>query len=530
MKIQVGFVTGLLLLVFAFPTQAQSPRLLNYQGVLNQNGTPANGTFIIRFAIYSAPTGGTPLYSETQTVNVSDGVFNVLVGSVNPLPETLFTSGGDRYLGIKVGNDSEMTPRFRLSSVAYAFSAAHAAVADSVRSGTGDGHSLDAADGDPKDVVFVDNAGNVGVGTLNPNAKLDVLATGSNTALAASTSGTGNAGVFTISNPQNNVAALAAITNGSNVAILGRNTGAGETGNAGFFEIQNQSNPAPAVEGITNGRGNAGLFTITNPQSNVAALAALTEGLATAVFALNSGADFNSTAGFFQVQNANSPAAAVVGLTDGVGNAAFFRTLNATSPVSALFAQHDNPNGSAAFFEGNITVTKNIFKGGGGFRIDHPLDPANKYLNHSFVESPDMMNIYNGNVVLDANGEAVVELPAWFEALNRDFRYQLTAIGDPAPNLYVAEEISGNRFRIAGGQAGMKVSWQVTGIRKDAHANAYRIPVEEDKAPAERGRYLEPELYGQPAARAIGRIYAPSMDRLPDKTMNYVSRRRPESN
>jgi hypothetical protein len=83
----------------------------------------------------------------------------------------------------------------------------------------------------------------------------------------------------------------------------------------------------------------------------------------------------------------------------------------------------------AATFNGDVLVTGYLEKQGGGFKIDHPLDPQNQYLNHSFVESPDMMNIYNGNVILDTNGEAWIELPDWFEALNQDFRYQLTAIG-----------------------------------------------------------------------------------------------------
>jgi len=138
-------------------------------------------------------------------------------------------------------------------------------------------------------------------------------------------------------------------------------------------------------------------------------------------------------------------------------------------------------------------------KGGGSFKIDHPLDPTNKHLSHSFVESPDMMNVYNGNVVLDASGEGCVQLPAWFDALNRDFRYQLTCIGGFAP-VYVAEEIGNNQFRIAGGTSGLKVSWQVTGIRQDAWANANRIVVEEEKPLADRGQYLHPEAFGQAAA------------------------------
>ena len=106
-----------------------------------------------------------------------------------------------------------------------------------------------------------------------------------------------------------------------------------------------------------------------------------------------------------------------------------------------------------------------------------------------------MMNVYNGNVVLDQSGEAVVEMPAYFEALNREIRYQLTCIGGFA-EVYIAEEMSDNRFRIAGGKSGMKVSWQVTGIRKDQFALMNPITVEVDKAPEERGTYLHPAAYG----------------------------------
>ena len=96
----------------------------------------------------------------------------------------------------------------------------------------------------------------------------------------------------------------------------------------------------------------------------------------------------------------------------------------------------------AAVLDGKVKITGNLEKAGGSFKIDHPLDPANKYLSHSFVESPDMKNVYDGVVVLDNKGKAEIELPDWFGILNKDFRYQLTAIGAPGPNLYIAEEIS----------------------------------------------------------------------------------------
>jgi hypothetical protein len=146
------------------------------------------------------------------------------------------------------------------------------------------------------------------------------------------------------------------------------------------------------------------------------------------------------------------------------------------------------------------------------FKIDHPLDPENRYLYHSSVESPDMMNVYNGNVVLDARGEAWVNLPEYFEALNGDFRYQLTCIGGFAP-VYVAEEISGNRFQIAGGDPGMKISWMVTGIRHDPVAEAGRIEAEQLKPAQERGKYLNPEAYGQPESMGVGYVDRGKMER-----------------
>lgn len=170
---------------------------------------------------------------------------------------------------------------------------------------------------------------------------------------------------------------------------------------------------------------------------------------------------------------------------------------------------------SAGHFQGNVVITGNLQKGGGSFKIDHPLYPSTKYLSHSFVESPDMKNIYDGVVTLDHKGESEINLPDWFGALNKDFRYQLTAIAAPGPNLHIAEEISeasknysninsknnNSRFKIAGGATGMKVSWQVTGIRKDPWANAHRIEVEEDKPSDVQGYYLHPEVYGDQAEK-----------------------------
>ena len=114
-----------------------------------------------------------------------------------------------------------------------------------------------------------------------------------------------------------------------------------------------------------------------------------------------------------------------------------------------------------------------------------------------------MKNVYDGVARLDEDGTASVELPEWFEALNGDFRYQLTAVGGSAPDLHVAEEVSENRFKIAGGQEGMKVCWQVTGTRTDPWATANPFEVEQEKPEEERGRYLDPSLYDAPEEQRV---------------------------
>ena len=163
-----------------------------------------------------------------------------------------------------------------------------------------------------------------------------------------------------------------------------------------------------------------------------------------------------------------------------------------------------NVNGNAGSFTGNVEVSGNLHVSGTkSFKIDHPLDPANKYLYHAALESSEVLNLYTGNAVLDADGGATVQFPDWFETLNRDFRYQLTAIGAPAPNLHVAQEIQNHSFTIAGGAPGMKVSWQVTGVRQDAWERTNPMVVEVAKPAGERGYYINPELFGAPPEKGI---------------------------
>ena len=187
----------------------------------------------------------------------------------------------------------------------------------------------------------------------------------------------------------------------------------------------------------------------------------------------------------------------------GVGNDGLFAASNSSNAAYAAVRGTGVAGGAfAGRFNGNVAVSGMLSKGGGSFKIDHPLDPENKYLYHSFVESPEMMNIYNGNLTTNESGLAVVEMPEWFEALNRDFRYQLTVIGTFAQAI-VAEKMQGNRFVIRTNEPGVEVSWQVTGVRQDAWANQNRIPTEELKPEDERGTYLHPEAFKKPEELGI---------------------------
>jgi len=214
--------------------------------------------------------------------------------------------------------------------------------------------------------------------------------------------------------------------------------------------------------------------------------------------------------------------AGVVGLCEPWGSGSFYGSVGEVTAGSGnAYGVYGNASGTgtnygvygtaangstdwAGFFSGDVRVTGTLNPTRGGFEIDHPLDPASSVLRHSFVESDEMKNVYDGTVALDASGAAWVELPDWFEALNDDIRYQLTAVGAPAPNLHVAERVAGNRFRIAGGEPGMEICWMVTGVRQDASARSAPLIVEEAKSPDDVGRYVDPVAHGADRSMTIG--------------------------
>jgi hypothetical protein len=330
--------------------------------------------------------------------------------------------------------------------------------------------------------VILQKSGNLGIGDTNPIAKLSVIGTDSNYATITG-----------------------ATVNG--IGILGNHSGATGTN--------------PGVRGTTNSTdvnaaGILGIIFSSNPGTTGAGVRGVNLGTGTSgigVFGSHAGAGDGvrgrtlSGYGVKGEQSSGTTGAGVYGISTATDGNGILAEANDGTEAFAIWGK--STHGEAGHFTGKVVVNGDLdvlgtlSKDMGTFKIDHPLDPANKYLSHSFVESPDMMNVYNGNIVLNRNGEAVVQLPSYFQALNTDFRYQLTAIGAPGPDLFIAEEIYNNQFKIAGGRPGMKVSWHVTGIRQDPYANAHRVQVETVKPAKEIGSFLHPELYGQPRERSV---------------------------
>lgn len=162
-----------------------------------------------------------------------------------------------------------------------------------------------------------------------------------------------------------------------------------------------------------------------------------------------------------------------------------------------VYGKSLDASGYGVYSDGNFAAS-----GTKSFVIDHPSDPENKMLKHFCMESPEVLNLYRGNIVLDQNGEAIVSLPEYFESINTNFSYNLTPIG-AAVNLFIKEKINNGQFKIAGGNPNMEVSWTVYAERNDVYLqknpNAKAIEVEK----RQKGQYIHPELYGQPEEKSM---------------------------
>ena len=545
------FLTTAFAILFVAEIYSQGiPQTINYQGVLKDASgvVVPNGDYAITFNLYDVLAGGSSLWNETKTINVVGGIVNTQLGSVTPIPSAAFVAA--TWLGITIGSGTELTPRITLTSVPYSFISmnvpdgsitalkiADAQVVKSLNglkdnvnlvagsnvtitpsgnnitiSSTGGGSGIGGTGTANYLPIFTnsttlgnselmqDVSSNVGIGTTVPNEKLDVY---------------GDVEFGTTNHPiklKNQITALGnwgyslLINNNERFCVdrLGdvniyRNLGIGTT------------NPIYPLH-VNSHTLHAGYFSSDSLDFNTHVVHSEFTGIGgtdvVGVYGRSVPQDYYGIGGYFI-----GGYEGVLGMVEAAGNGEYYGVYGSVAGGNGFnygvygIAQYGTysygvyglalygTNNYAGYFSGNVHVTGTLSKGGGSFKIDHPLDPTNKYLYHSFVESPDMMNIYNGNVVTDASGYATVSMPDWFEALNKEFRYQLTVIGDFAQAI-ISQELQNNQFVIRTDKPNVKVSWQITGIRHDKFAEKYRIPVEENKTGKEVGKYLHPDVYG----------------------------------
>ncbi|MEO8035996.1 MAG: hypothetical protein ABI837_16280, partial [Acidobacteriota bacterium] len=328
-------------------------------------------------------------------------------------------------------------------------------------------------------------------------------------ALSTGTNGTGQAARFAVTSASNSATAVSAVHAGSGPAMLIQNTGSGP---AAIVSVLAGSNNQTALFATSNSTGNGKVaeFTASSATNNANTLTATNSGLGTAAnfsTPLNTSTSptlrvsqfgdaapnlsavaidafsLNIRSGVFTAAMPSSATKALTGVYTGGGAingiGVYGRALDGTNPTFGIGVMGEGGS-FGVFAQGNLGAS-----GTKTFLIDHPLDPANRFLKHYSMESPEVLNVYRGNIVLDASGAREVLLPAYFDAINRNVSYQLTAIGAAAPDLHVQREVDGNRsFTVAGGKAGMKVSWVVYAERNDPIMNREGMrDVEIDKGP-----------------------------------------------
>ncbi len=541
-----------------------------YQGELLQGGSPANGKFDFRFRLFDAATGGSqvgPTVTKND-VQVTNGRFTVMLDfGANAFTGNARWLEIEVRPGGSSGSYTRLSPRQSISPVPYALYAlnsgggsgnAHDHLGQTWTGAVTTGLRINNRQNTGVSYGFIGQVdspagyGVAGVANSKPGSAVGVLGLSRSAdgigvwGVTTSTIGSGTGVVGQSSGPLGaGVAGYGAVTgtigiaqtvgvygeahdpNGAGVKGVITYTNKSYAGGAGVYGesrvsegvgVLGVSNPCPLPVWFcmiygnfapgTGVRGEGSLHGVLG-ENHYAPMHEETygvKGVSSAPMGIGVYGLGDAT-GYFRRSPHGGSAIGVKGVTLDESGVGVYAVSEYTGTESyALVAETYSAIGYAGWFSGNVKIVGTLTKSAGGFKIDHPLDPENKYLYHSFVESPDMKNFYDGVVVLDENGEAWVELPEWFEALNKDFRYQLTPIGASMPGLYIAEEIKNNRFKIAGGVPGKKVSWQVTGIRNDPYARDHRIPVEEEKSESERGRYLYPEGYNQPPEKRVENV------------------------
>ena len=483
---------GLMFIGLAAGASTAQTTAFTYQGKLNDTGNPANAVYDMQFKLCNAATGvtcnQTGVTITNPSVQVTNGVFTVQLNSAGEFGATAF-DGADRFIEIDVrpaGNAvsyQQLLPRQKITSAPYAIQSLNATTATTATNATqlggtaasqfvqtGDARLSDARPPTAGNANYIQN-------TMSQQSSSNFNITGNGTAggtlsgnavNATTQYNIGNSRVLSVAGTSNLFAGLGAGTGASNIGLSNVFVGA-SAGNGNSTGNQNSFMGSAAGLNNTTGSNNSFFGAVAGQINTVGEYNTI----------VGSAANLNANNRVFTTligSNALATGNDQIVLGKVAGNY-FVNGVNGFRPADTVQ------------IPGNLVVTGSITGASKSFKIDYPLDPLNKTLTYTSIESPDIKNIYDGNVTTDGDGEATVTLPHYFEALNKDYRYQLTVIGTFAQAI-VSDEIKGNSFKIKTDKPGVKVSWQVTGIRRDKFAEDNRVPNVQDKPESERGKCL----------------------------------------
>ncbi len=515
-------------LLFAFISTvnfAQAPQKMTYQAVIRDaaDALVANSGVGMQISILQSSPTGIAVYIETHnpTSNIN-GLVTVEIGSGNVVAGSFAAidwANGPYYL--KSETDPTGGTAYTVSGTSQLLSVPYALYAETSGSGGFSGDYNDLTNAPTNVSSFTNDAGYItspNDADSNPTNEIQTLSlvgqnltiSGGNTVALPSASGgntldmsydqggagagrmiTADAGAVEVTTSSANATAIKGANTNTGVAILAETTNSGNT----YSTIQSSTNSNSTISSAVLGNSTGAAWGVSGQVQSTATAQA-------AVYGSNLrtngghgvyGVGFNGVVGetnYSQgsaVWGENFETIAPLGNGLGVAGIGYWGVAGEDMSLGAVAGAY----GVLSNGDFGATGTKT-------FIIDHPLDPENKFLRHFSTESNEVLNVYRGNIVLDENGEAIVELPDYYDAINTNPSYNLTPVGGFA-QLYVKEEIKDGKFVIAGGAAGLKVSWTIYAERNDPYLQQYpeKREVEVEKREGQQGKYFMPQLYNQ---------------------------------
>jgi hypothetical protein len=470
----------------------------------------------VPYALHAQTANSIANDSDAQTLSINGNTLSISNGNSVALPtgSTAYTAGSG--IGINGNVITNTAPDQAVSFTGNGATTVSGTYPNFVISST---DNINDADANPSNELQ----------TLTLNGNILSISSGNSVTLGSGSGGTldqaydfGGAGAGRNITVDNGPVALT--VNGANA--IGFRSDLNNTGAAIIANSNTASNTFSAIQASTNSTSNIASAIVGNSTGTAWGVSGQLSNTSTAQAAVYGsslrtggghgvfGIGFNGTVGQtnysqgFGVYAENFDAVAPLGNGVGAAGKGYYGIVGEDRYLGSQAGAY------GVLSNGNLGAT-----GTKTFMIDHPKDPANKILRHFSVESNEILNIYRGNAAFDANGETVIILPDYFNEINRNPTYQLTPVGGPG-NLYIKKKIENGQFVIAGGQAGMEVSWTVTAERNDAYLqqNPHQREVELEKREGQKGKYFMPQLFNQPAEKAI----FPAKEKVEQKEMGIM--------